>query len=401
MLFAAVGVVIFFGPMKRVLFLCSQPFIEWRGSPIRVKFDVTALAEAGWDVDLLTLPMGSCDAIDGVNVIRVPNLFRARRISIGPSLLKAAFDVLILFRAVGLVLSRRYAVVHTVEDTGLIGVVAAWLGRARLVFEKHSDPSSYCGRPLRNAIMWLYAKVERFVIRHADAVIGTGPGLTGQMKATKTRAAICQIPDTPSSLVEADPARTGALRRQLQVDARTILVTYAGSFAAYQGMDLLFEAIPKVAAACPCVRFVIIGGSEAEIAARTERLRREGAERAVTWVGHVPPDVLPDYLAASDILLSPRLSGVNTPLKLLDYLKAGRAIVATDTPANRLILDETVAQLASPDPESFAAAIRELAESAERRQEIAAKGAERIRALHSFSEFKRRLTACYQALMAL
>ena len=50
---------------------------------------------------------------------------------------------------------------------------------------------------------------------------------------------------------------------------------------------------------------------------------------------------LADYLAAADILLSPRLGSVNTPLKLLDYLKAGRAIVATATAANRMVVGET------------------------------------------------------------
>ncbi len=387
--------------MKRVLFLCSQPFFQWRGSPIRVGFDVTALAESGWEVDLLTLPIGEPRSIPGVNVIRVPNLFRARKISIGPSLLKAAFDVLILFKAIRLIRTRRYAVIHTVEDTGPIGVLVARLARARLVFEKHSDPSSYHGQSLRNLVMWAYAKVERFAARHADAVIGTGPGLVAQVRARESGKTVHHIPDIPSSRVESDPARAASVRRRLQADPDGILALYVGSFAAYQGIELLFDAIPKVAAANPRVRFVIIGGSDSEIRDRTAQLQRNGADSAVIWAGHIAPDILPDYLSAADILLSPRLAGVNTPLKLLDYLKAGRAIVATDTQANRLILNGANACLTAPSAESFADGILQLSADPGRRQQLASQGAELIRTVYNFDEFKRRLAACYAVFSSI
>jgi glycosyltransferase involved in cell wall biosynthesis len=384
--------------MKRVLFLCSQPFFQWRGSPIRVGFDVTALAESGYTVDLLTLPIGEPRDIPGVNVIRVPNLFFARKIAIGPSLLKAAFDVLILFKALQLICTRRYTVIHTVEDTGPIGTLIAPLARARLVFEKHSDPSSHQGKSLRNLIMWAYAKAEHFAARRADAVIGTGPGLVDQILAMHTRHPVYHIPDIPSSRVSADPARTATIRRQLQSSPSDILITYVGSFAAYQGIDLLFEAIPNVLTTCPHARFVIIGGTPAEIRSRTAQLQQHNAANAVTWTGHVAPDILPDYLAAADILLSPRLTGVNTPLKLLDYLKAGRAIVATDTPANRLILTDKTACLTPPDPAAFATGISRLAHSPELRHQLATQGADLIRSLYNFNEFKHRLATCYSHL---
>jgi glycosyltransferase involved in cell wall biosynthesis len=384
--------------MQRVLFLCSQPFFQWRGSPIRVGFDVTALAESGCTVDLLTLPIGEDRDIPGVNIIRVANCFFARRIAIGPSLLKAAFDVLILFKALHLIATRRYAVVHTVEDTGPIGVLIARLARARLVFEKHSDPASYQGQSLRNLVMRGYSRAERFAIRHANAVIGTGPGLVNQVRAMDTGKPVFLIPDIPSSRVPADPARTADVRRRLQSSPDNILITYVGSFAAYQGIELLFDAIPKVIAVNPAARFVIIGGTPADIRARTVRLQQQNAAHAVVWAGHIDPDLLPDTLAASDLLLSPRLTGVNTPLKLLDYLKAGRAIVATDTPANRLILNDNTACLTAPDPGAFAAGIIALASDPEKRNNLASKGAVLIQSLYNFNEFKRRLAHCYSQL---
>ena len=55
----------------RVLFVSPQPFFEWRGSPIRVKFNTMALDQLGYDVDLLTLPIGADDTLPPLEQKRV------------------------------------------------------------------------------------------------------------------------------------------------------------------------------------------------------------------------------------------------------------------------------------------------------------------------------------------
>ncbi len=386
--------------MKHVLFICSQPFFQWRGSPIRIGYDLLALGLVGYATNLLTLPIGKDRAIPGTTTIRVANLFAAKRIPIGPSLLKAGFDLIIFFKALQLVLTRRYDVIHCVEDTGPIGVVIARIAKAKLIFEKHSDPSSYRQKGgLRNLIMWCYAKAERFSMRAADAIICTGEGLVNQARAVCPHKPVYHIFDIPSSLEHAEPGRTAAVRATLKQADDDILATYVGSFAVYQGIDLLFQAIPLVVRRNPKVRIVIIGGQPDEIRERKAWLEREGVAGAVVWAGWVAPEALNDYLAASDILLSPRLSGVNTPLKLLDYLKAERGIVATDTPANRLILDDTMALLVPPDAQAFADGICRLADDPKLRSALADNGQRLIRDTYNFEEFRRRLDDAYRSVL--
>ncbi len=386
--------------MKRVLLIASQPFFEWRGSPIRLGFDILALTQLGYAVDFLTLPLGERREIPGARIVRAPNLLGARRIAIGPSALKLAFDCILLPMALGMALRRRYAVIHGVEDCGPIAWLAARIGRARLVFERHSDPSSYRRGWFRNLVMNAYGAVERFVMRRADAVICTGPGLLAHARAAGRAGRACLIPDIPSSLAEATPAGVAAARARCARRPDDILVAYVGSFALYQGMDLLFGAIPLVVREEPRARFVIIGGSPEEIAARRAGLERAGCPHAALFLGHIPPDQLPDYLAAADVLLSPRLAGVNTPLKLLDYLKAGVAIVATDCAANRLILDETTAHLTPPTAEGFAAGILALCRDRERRLALGRNGAELLKSRHTFAHFREALRQCYQYVLS-
>ena len=448
----------------RILFMASQPFFEWRGSPIRLGFDAMAMAQNGFDVDFLTLPVGQRREIDGVRIVRAPNLIRAKKVPIGPSLPKFFFDFVFLFQAIGMTMRRHYDIVHGVEDAGMVALVVGRLARAKVVFEKHSDPASYSGKKgVMRLVMRAYAAVERFVMRHADAVIGTGPGLVRQVNILAPKTPATVISDIPSSLAEPDPDGVRAARARLMeilsqssstkgaqsaprvpppseggvaqsaegstpcsasasveypshpchpcetvapaegatapVADDVVFATYVGSFASYQGIDLLFAAMPPALRKCPALRFAVIGGTPQEIEERRATLAAEGLADRVAFVGKVPPDELPCWLAASDIVLSPRIAGVNTPLKLLDYLKVGRAIVATDHEANRLILDEKTALLVPIDPVAFADGVAALASDPERREQIGSRGRRLVDETYNFGVFRAGLAKVHGSVL--
>ena len=385
--------------MTRVLLISPQPFFQWRGSPIRIAFNLLALTQNGNEVDLLTLPIGEKREVEGARIIRVANPLGIKNIPIGPSLPKLFFDLLLLLKGASLCIRNNYDVIHGVEEAGMIAVVLAKLFNKRVIFEKHSDPSSYKKGKLRNLIMKLYAGVERMAVKGADAVIGTGAGLVEQVNAMGTTTRAFHIFDIPSSLAEADADITADIRKELQQQADETLVTFVGSFAVYQGVELMFSSIPHVLEQTASVRFVVIGGSEQEIEQRKSLLAEQGVAAHVTFLGKVPPDSLVNYLAASDILLSPRVSGVNTPLKILDYMKVGRAILATDIESNRLLVDETTAVLASPEPKPFAAAVSALAIDPEKRKILGNAGRKLYETRYNFQQFRQRLNDCYTFVM--
>jgi len=381
--------------MKKILLLSPQPFFQWRGSPIRVGFNLLALTQLDYDVDLLTLPIGEKREIKGARIIRVANPLRIKSVPIGPSAPKLFFDFLILLKGISLCLRNRYDVIHGIEEAGMIAVLLAKLFGKKVIFEKHSDPSSYKKGALRNVIMKMYSMVERIAVRFSDAVIGTGAGLVRQVDDMGTGTRAFHIFDIPSSLSEPASDDVKLIRKELQKQTGEILITFVGSFAVYQGVDLLFASIPHVVADFPQARFVVIGGSDAEIVERKAALSKDGVEEKVSFLGKVAPDLLPNYLAASDVLLSPRISGVNTPLKILDYMKVGRAIVATDVESNRLLVDETTAVLAAPDPVAFAKAITLLAKDERKRDTMGKAGRQLYETRYNFQQYKKRLADCY------
>lgn len=382
--------------MKKILFISPQPFFQWRGSPIRVNFNVQALAKLGFTIDLLTLPIGEQHKLEGVDVIRVANPFRIKQIPIGPSLLKIFFDILIFFKGLQLIRKYNYTVIHGIEEAGIIAVILSRLAGCKVIFEKHSDPSSYKKGFIKNMLLTVYAFVERITVKHVDAVICTGPGLVEQVKKMGHPTPTFHIFDIPSSLMEPAPEQVKLVRQKLQQQQDEILITFVGSFAVYQGVDLMIKTIPEVARNCPHARFIIIGGKESEIAKRKAILKEQKVLKAVSFLGMVPPDVLPEYLSASDILLSPRISGVNTPLKLLDYFKAGRSIVATDIKANRLILNDDLAKFAAPTPAAMAAAIIFLIENSDKRKTMGEEGRKQYENTYNFFNYTKKLKACYE-----
>jgi glycosyltransferase involved in cell wall biosynthesis len=388
---------------KRILFLCPQPFFQWRGSPLRVAFDAQALSESGYDVDLVTMPVGEDHPIDGVRHVRARNIIGVKKLPIGPSPQKAVLDLAIAAAAARLARQNRYAAVHGVEDAGAI---AAFLGKKHglpVVFEKHSDPASYKKGFIRAAVLAAYRAVERRTIRGADLVVATGPALAGQASAIARPGTIVRsIHDIPSSLVEATEEGARATRAALGVPEGAVLALYAGSFAVYQGIDLLFSALAKALARVPRLHVAVVGGTAEEIETRRRQLAAAGAGLAerVRFLGFCAPDSLPDLFAAADLLLSPRTQGTNTPLKLLDYAKAARAIVACDIPANRLILSEENAFLAPPAAEGFAEALARAAEERETRERLGAAAGRLYRETYNYAHFRSLLADAYAAMFA-
>ena len=212
---------------KSILFIAPQPFFQWRGTPIRVKFDVQALSELGFHVDLLTLPCGLDLEIPEVKIIRVSNPFHMNNIPIGPSIAKAVFDLILLSKALTLTSKYEYDFLHCIDEAGVIGIILKKIRGGRLIYEKHSEPSSYSYGWLLKILMHIYGKVEAYVTRNADAVI-TGPDLLEQDRITAPNQRIHCITSIPSTLKEANDKQAELIRKKLIRREGEILITYVG-----------------------------------------------------------------------------------------------------------------------------------------------------------------------------
>jgi glycosyltransferase involved in cell wall biosynthesis len=157
---------------------------------------------------------------------------------------------------------------------------------------------------------------------------------------------------------DAPTAGSGAAIRQtlgLAPDAPVAL--YTGTFEHYQGLDLLYAAMAIVRQERPDSRLVLVGGKPAQVEKARQEVRALGIEDVTIFTGQRPAEEIPAYLDAATVLVSPRSTGTNTPLKIYQYLRSGRPTVATNLRTHTQVLSDDTAVLAEPTPEAMARAI--------------------------------------------
>jgi len=144
------------------------------------------------------------------------------------------------------------------------------------------------------------------------------------------------------------------VRARHQIEPGHKVVLYTGSFVPLQALDVLIDAVPGVLAAYPSVTFLLVGGTDVEIATLRRQAQRLGVAAHVVLERSIPQKEMPTYLAAADVLVSPRRRGINPPGKLLPYLASGRPVVATNTLVHTQLLSDGCAILTPSDAAGLA-----------------------------------------------
>lgn len=182
---------------------------------------------------------------------------------------------------------------------------------------------------------------------------------------------------------------TELLRDQL-IDQGDLIVMYVGNLEAYQGIDLLLQSFSLAVKQSIKAELFIIGGEQADIARYQDLAQELGIQKNVHLLGPRPVKSLSYYLNQADILVSPRIKGKNTPMKIYSYLGSGKAVVATNLETHTQVLDNSLAMLVEPNPNSFAKGLLELCNNTHLRQALGDAGKQLIQENFSLDAFTKR-----------
>ena len=131
-----------------------------------------------------------------------------------------------------------------------------------------------------------------------------------------------------------------ALKAQLGLTGATVL-GFIGSFYAYEGLDLLLDALPAMLAKRPEVRLLLVGGGPQDAALKAQA-QRLGLADKVVFTGRVPHAEVQRYYDLVDVLCYPRhsmrLTELVTPLKPLEAMAQGRLLVASDVGGHKELI---------------------------------------------------------------
>ncbi len=131
-----------------------------------------------------------------------------------------------------------------------------------------------------------------------------------------------------------------ALKTRLGLDGASV-IGFIGSFYAYEGLDLLLDALPGILLRCPQVRVLLVGGGPQDAALRAHA-QRLGVADKVVFAGRVPHTEVHRYYDLLDVLAYPRhsmrLTELVTPLKPLEAMAQGRLLVASDVGGHKELI---------------------------------------------------------------
>ncbi len=270
-------------------------------------------------------------------------------------------------------------------------VLNAWpalhVGRARsipVVYEVRAfweDAAADLGTAREWGLRYrLTRALETRALRRADAITTICEGLRGDLLARGIPAEkITVIPNAVdlAAFHFRAPADPDLMARHGLTPGKTL--GFAGSFYAYEGLDLLLRAMPAVLRAVPEARVLLAGGGPQD--ARLRTLAGElGIQHSVHFTGRVPHADIGRYYSVMDVMVYPRISRrlteLVTPLKPLEAMAMGKLVVASNVGGHReLIRDGENGHLfAAGSPDAIAACLIPLLQAPESWATVIANG---------------------------
>lgn len=378
----------------KILLLAPHPFYQERGTPIAVNLLLQTLSELGHTVDVLTYHEGTDVAYPGVTIHRIRRPPFARNVPPGPSLKKILCDLHMLPQALSLARKNAYDLVHAVEES----VYMAMLIRRRRGIPYLYDMDSSLARqiaekfPFLGLVLPVMTRMERAAIRGALAVVPVCDALARIAQEDGARQVVL-LRDISLLAPSTAEDRDAVARLVPRDDALRFM--YIGNLESYQGADLMLESFAEFLKSGPAARLIIAGGKENDIRKYRDKAAALGIAGSTLFLGPQPISRMAALFEVADILVSPRIKGNNTPMKVYSYLASGKAVLATDLPTHTQVLTPEVALLATPDRAGFAAGMGKLAGDGALRASLAGRASALAASSYSRESFRKTVTELY------
>jgi len=243
-------------------------------------------------------------------------------------------------------------VIHA-HSPALNGVAAIRAGRALglpVVYEVRGfweDAAVSHGTSREGGLRYrLTRAMETWVLRRADEVTCICEGIRQDLIARGIDPAkITIVPNAvDASRFQPVGERDRAIEQRLQLGGKKV-IAFIGSFYAYEGLDLLVAAMPRLLAARPDIRLLLVGGGQV-----TEEIKQQvaqlGLQDAVIMTGRVPNEEVESYYSVTDLLVYPRksmrLTDLVTPLKPLEAMAQKSLFLASDVGGHKELVRDGV-----------------------------------------------------------
>jgi glycosyltransferase involved in cell wall biosynthesis len=382
----------------RILLLAPHPFFQARGTPLAVRTVLEFLSGRGHQVDILTLHEGEDLAIPNCRIYRIPPIPGVRNVRPGFSLKKVLCDAVMFGSCLRMVCRTRYDLIHAVEESAFIAAAAGAVSGVPYIYDMDSSLAEQMveAYPALHLVLPVLRYCESVAVRRSLGVLTVCAALED--------VALGHDPGKPVGRVEDSTLLSGPRYSNgyapLPEGVTRPLAMYVGNLERYQGIDLMLDGFRHALHRVPDASLVIVGGREEDIQRYRGVADRLGILPKVHFLGPRPVDVLPSLLRQADVLVSPRVKGLNTPMKIYSYLDSGTAVLATRLRTHTQVLDDRSAYLVDPEPEAFGAGLAALLSDPPLRQRLAIHAKQYVQEEFTPEAARRKLGSFYSAMEA-
>ncbi len=395
-------------PPYHIAMVAACPFPHARGTPVRILRMSEALAALGHEVHVVTYHLGEGAADPALRLHRTRDVASYRQFGPGPTLGKLlVLDPLLIAKLRGVLREHPIDVIHAHHYEGLLVAVAAGTmsglrrprpgARVPVIYDAHTLLASelpYYGRGLPARLKRaLGLKLDRWLPQWSDHIIAVTD--TIRDKLVSNGIGPDRITTVPNG-VECEHFDPGRGPRPAQDGKKTVLFT--GNLARYQGIELLLEAFAKIVRSKPDVRLAIAANSSF---APYEPLAQElGVRGAIDLLPAPEFDRLPALLASADVTVNPRTECDGMPVKLLNYMAAGKPVVSFAASAPGAEHRRTAWLVADADAAAFAEGILTVLDDPELAEELGREARRYVEANCRWSTMAERAQSVYDKVLA-
>lgn len=380
----------------KILILAPHPFFQNRGTPIALRMLLETLSRAGHKLTVLVYAEGEDITIPGCKIIRIKKPPLVSNISPGFSWKKLVCDLYLYRTAKRLLELESFDLIHAGEEAVFM---ARRLGRIHslpYVYDMDSSlPQQMCEKlSFLSPLLPFLQRFEKNGVTDSVGVLAVCSYLEDLARSYSSSPVVQRLEDI--TLLDKEVPEEKRKETDLKLEQGTVTYMYVGNLETYQGIDLLLGAFSLACLEIDNIRLVVIGGSKRAVRKYKQEAKKLGIPaNRVIFTGPKPVDDLACYLTQADVLVSPRIKGYNTPMKIYSYLDSGRPVLATRLLTHTQVLDDSISWLVDADQSSMAVGISRLAEDEQLRKELAENAALRVSEEYTREAFDKKLTGFY------
>jgi 1,2-diacylglycerol 3-alpha-glucosyltransferase len=318
----------------KIAMVVASPFPANHGTPGSIREMAEAIAQKGHELHVVTYHFGKGRNPKGVHIHRIPDFGLSREVVVGPTLERPFLDLLMVFTLCRVIRRENIDLIHAHNYEGaLVGYLARLITGRPLVYNAVNTMSdelpTYEFFKPRILGIWLAGFLDYWVPRTADRIIAITPEIASVLRVQgikPDRLRMIPLGIDTDQFVGRSPS--GIRERYSLVGSP--LVMYTGILDRLQRIDYLLRAMHSVIAELPNARLMLVAtiAKDNDLLECRKMITELGMERHVVIATGAVFDEIPSFLASADVavICRPRCPGF--PVKLLNYMAAGKPIVA-------------------------------------------------------------------------